>query len=187
MMVGRLLSYWEGNFSGAMLNFRRVDVLFLMVNKKFHSPIPLKTGDKTDIKQSTVVKQSPSNAIRIKIIDGFIFVGCQKTQRQLKRWLPPKTLPVSIYGSPKKTNTDETKRNATAVSCQRPTVGRLSLSSKWRPRKALEEYSPTLVLGCRSPLEGCDCIILVNDRYDVTYEKKSPEKQKSSLSMLSPT
>ena len=21
MMVGRLLSYWEGNFSGAMLNF----------------------------------------------------------------------------------------------------------------------------------------------------------------------
>ena len=26
MMVGRLLSYWEGSFSGAMLNFRRVDV-----------------------------------------------------------------------------------------------------------------------------------------------------------------
>ena len=24
MMVGRLLSYWEGNFSGAMLNFGRV-------------------------------------------------------------------------------------------------------------------------------------------------------------------
>ena len=24
MVVGRLLSYWEGNFSGAMLNFRRV-------------------------------------------------------------------------------------------------------------------------------------------------------------------
>ena len=23
-MVGRLLSYWEGNFSGAMLNFGRV-------------------------------------------------------------------------------------------------------------------------------------------------------------------
>ena len=26
MMVGRLLSYWEGNFSGAMLNFGRVIV-----------------------------------------------------------------------------------------------------------------------------------------------------------------
>ena len=24
MVVGRLLSYWEGHFSGAMLNFRRV-------------------------------------------------------------------------------------------------------------------------------------------------------------------
>ena len=24
MVVGRLLSYWEGNFSGAMLNFRGV-------------------------------------------------------------------------------------------------------------------------------------------------------------------
>ena len=24
MVVGRLLSYWEGNFSGAMLNFGRV-------------------------------------------------------------------------------------------------------------------------------------------------------------------
>ncbi len=28
MMVGRLLSYWEGNFSGAMLNFGRVSVVF---------------------------------------------------------------------------------------------------------------------------------------------------------------
>ena len=27
MMVGRLLSYWEGNFSGAMLNFGRVSPL----------------------------------------------------------------------------------------------------------------------------------------------------------------
>ena len=26
MVVGRLLSYWEGNFSGAMLNFGRVYV-----------------------------------------------------------------------------------------------------------------------------------------------------------------
>ena len=26
MMVGRLLSYWEGNFSGAMLNFGRVNL-----------------------------------------------------------------------------------------------------------------------------------------------------------------
>ena len=25
-MVGRLLSYWEGNFSGAMLNFGRVNI-----------------------------------------------------------------------------------------------------------------------------------------------------------------
>ena len=25
-MIGRLLSYWEGNFSGAMLNFGRVFV-----------------------------------------------------------------------------------------------------------------------------------------------------------------
>ena len=25
MVVGRLLSYWEGNFSGAMLNFGRVN------------------------------------------------------------------------------------------------------------------------------------------------------------------
>ena len=28
MLVGRLLSYWEGNFSGAMLNFGRVNVSF---------------------------------------------------------------------------------------------------------------------------------------------------------------
>ena len=28
MVVGRLLSYWEGNFSGAMLNFGRVTVSF---------------------------------------------------------------------------------------------------------------------------------------------------------------
>ena len=26
MVVGRLLSYWEGNFSGAMLDFRGVDI-----------------------------------------------------------------------------------------------------------------------------------------------------------------
>ena len=25
MVIGRLLSYWEGNFSGAMLNFGRVE------------------------------------------------------------------------------------------------------------------------------------------------------------------
>ena len=30
MMVGRLLSYWEGHFSGAMLNFGRVLVLILV-------------------------------------------------------------------------------------------------------------------------------------------------------------
>ena len=29
MMVGRLLSYWEGNFSGAMLNFAGLLVLLL--------------------------------------------------------------------------------------------------------------------------------------------------------------
>ena len=28
MVVGRLLSYWEGNFSGAMLNFRRVGMQY---------------------------------------------------------------------------------------------------------------------------------------------------------------
>ena len=28
MMVGKLLSYWEGNFSGAMLNFERVNHKF---------------------------------------------------------------------------------------------------------------------------------------------------------------
>jgi len=32
MMVGRLLSYWEGNFSGDMLNFRRV---YKMIQKPF--------------------------------------------------------------------------------------------------------------------------------------------------------
>ena len=31
MMVGRLLSYWEGNFSGAMLNFGRVCIFLLPV------------------------------------------------------------------------------------------------------------------------------------------------------------
>ncbi len=30
MVVGRLLSYWEGNFSGAMLNFGEVSIFFEM-------------------------------------------------------------------------------------------------------------------------------------------------------------
>ena len=29
MMVGRLLSFWEGIFSGAMLNFRSVNIPFV--------------------------------------------------------------------------------------------------------------------------------------------------------------
>ena len=33
MVVGRLLSYWEGNFSGAMLNFGRVVVGFKSIKK----------------------------------------------------------------------------------------------------------------------------------------------------------
>ena len=32
MVVGRLLSYWEGNFSGAMLNFGRVVGGFNQIN-----------------------------------------------------------------------------------------------------------------------------------------------------------
>ena len=33
MTVGRLLSLWEGDFSGAMLNFGKVNMIFqLMVN-----------------------------------------------------------------------------------------------------------------------------------------------------------
>ncbi len=41
MVVGRRLSYWEGNFSGAMLNFGRVSltVLFLTKNAKWHVDI----------------------------------------------------------------------------------------------------------------------------------------------------
>ena len=35
MVVGSLLSYWEGNFSGAMLNFRRVILYDLQVDLFF--------------------------------------------------------------------------------------------------------------------------------------------------------
>ena len=38
MVVGRLLSYWEGHFSGAMLNFGRVYLDSFMVNKSFTLP-----------------------------------------------------------------------------------------------------------------------------------------------------
>ena len=123
-MVGRLLSFWEGSFSGsgAMLNFRRVDVLFLMVNKKFakhirRMVIPVKTGDKNDIKQSTVVKQSPSNAIRTRIIDGFIFVGCQKNPTTAQKMTPTKNPPCfHLWLPPKKT---KHRRNATKRKGQR--------------------------------------------------------------------
>ena len=50
MVVGRLLSYWEGNFSGAMLNFRRVLLNLQNIHAIWHEHIhqfnrvSLKTG-----------------------------------------------------------------------------------------------------------------------------------------------
>ena len=35
MVVGRLLSYWEGNFSGAMLNFGGGSILFITYPPSF--------------------------------------------------------------------------------------------------------------------------------------------------------
>ena len=64
MLVGRLLSYWEGNFSGAMLNFGRVNVSFPPTWKRNHgtgSPDE-KTkglrlfGRSSDVGQSTAPK-----------------------------------------------------------------------------------------------------------------------------------
>ena len=45
MVVGRLLSYWEGNFSGAMLNFLGVNLKFLEMLKGFHSEKNILWGD----------------------------------------------------------------------------------------------------------------------------------------------
>ena len=43
MVVGRLLSYWEGNFSGAMLNFGRVWIFFLTLFFPYIDPIKKST------------------------------------------------------------------------------------------------------------------------------------------------
>ena len=40
-VVGRLLSYWEGNFSGAMLNFGRVNIIFVNQIDGSHEYPPL--------------------------------------------------------------------------------------------------------------------------------------------------
>ncbi len=42
-MVGRLLSYWEGNFSGAMLNFGGVSCIPFSATFKFDPPKSFKT------------------------------------------------------------------------------------------------------------------------------------------------
>jgi len=42
MMVGRLLSYWEGNFAGAMLNFGKV----LLMEK---NPAPVEVGSSSPL------------------------------------------------------------------------------------------------------------------------------------------
>ena len=52
MMVGRLLSYWEGNFSGGMLNFGRV---FMCKCPNFSSkknPLPRQPGQETPASES---------------------------------------------------------------------------------------------------------------------------------------
>ena len=47
MVVGRLLSYWEGNFSGAMLDFRGVDIcqdVHITSGSTFARPPPKRTS-----------------------------------------------------------------------------------------------------------------------------------------------
>ena len=72
MVVGSLLSYWEGNFSGAMLNFAEVDPPNSNSNRS--SPIFVETS-KTKTKQK---KQEGSEAFFFPVVflNTSIFRNC---------------------------------------------------------------------------------------------------------------
>ena len=53
MVIGRLLSYWEGNFSGAMLNFGGVDSSFWIPSFRIFKVVPYK-ADSAELNEGMV-------------------------------------------------------------------------------------------------------------------------------------
>ena len=63
MMVGRLVSYWEGNFSGAMLNFQEVNNHFFLPPRRF--PTLDKNNSVKRVKEPAELAAAASDAFAV--------------------------------------------------------------------------------------------------------------------------